>query len=121
MAKGSLLVFTPPYLKLCHELNVLLFRPVRADARRWSFGGYMVLLLPFTTLSIVSSHVRSRDTFTDLRGRFVQLYQRQAMLHHYTKVRKSVPSFLWPHSCVHDIDGGLAIYSAINHYLQGGR
>lgn len=28
-----------------------------------------------------------RDTFADLRGRFMQLYQRQAMLHHYTKVR----------------------------------
>lgn len=30
-----------------------------------------------------------RDTFADLRVRFMQLYQRDAMLHHYTKVGKT--------------------------------
>lgn len=31
-----------------------------------------------------------RDTFIDIRSRFMQLYQRKAMLHHYTKVRCSI-------------------------------
>lgn len=31
-------------------------------------------------------HSFGRDIFADLRGRFMQLFRRDAMLHHYTKV-----------------------------------
>eukprot|EP00752_Nemacystus_decipiens_P017507 g15694.t1 len=61
------------------------------DMVHWNREGYKIGLCSVPpvgapqSLLCLSNNCCIKDTFADLRCRFMQLYQRQAMLHHYTK------------------------------------